>query len=245
MNETQTYTRYPAVRCWIKHLLESKYIDEDKSHFTIFGKVKRVRLIATILEKREIINNESSEGSEFDEDSSNMRIEFDLEDGTGLIRATLWRADPEDYADFKKGDLIDITGLPRNWKGYVSISPEIINKVKDPNFTLLLDAEILKRIKLGDIQKIPEYESDQIDEIPDEFDIDDLFEEENSFEEEDENKLQILNIIKEKSSDGEGVSFNEIKSLLDIPEKDLRDYLQTLEMESKIYESETDLFQIL
>ncbi|MEJ2249581.1 MAG: OB-fold nucleic acid binding domain-containing protein [Candidatus Lokiarchaeota archaeon] len=242
---SETYKRFPAVRCWIKHLLESKYNEEDKSHFTIFGKVKRVRLIATILEKREILNSEMTESSEFmDEDeNSNMRIEFDLDDGTGMIRATLWRADPEDYKDLKKGVIVDITGLTRNWKGFVSISPEILKEVEDPNFKLLLDAEIIKRVKMGDIYEIPEYESEQIDNIPDEFDLDDLFDEEETIEEEDKVEQQIINIIKENSSSEEGIDLNRLKSLIDLSEKELKEILQKLEIKSKIYQSENGVYQ--
>jgi hypothetical protein len=162
-----------------------------------------------------------------------------------LIRATIWRANPEDYNDLVSGDIVDVTGILRNWKGFVSLSPDFIKKVDDPNFKLLLDAEIIKRIKFGDIYEIPEYESEQIDEIPDEFDIESMFDEEESYEEEDENKIRIIEIIREKSSDGEGVSFKDLKSIIDISEKDLRTYLQELEIESKIYESETNVYQLL
>ncbi|GAH77448.1 unnamed protein product, partial [marine sediment metagenome] len=34
---TQSYAFFPAIRCWVKHLLEGKYNAEKKSLFTIFG----------------------------------------------------------------------------------------------------------------------------------------------------------------------------------------------------------------
>ena len=107
MNEVQSFKRFPAIRCWIKHILEGSYSSEENSMFTIFGKTKRVRIIATIIDKREIITTQQN-GEEMrfeDEDHSNLRIEFDLDDTTGLIRAILWRVNPEKYYDYMKGDI--------------------------------------------------------------------------------------------------------------------------------------------
>ena len=124
MNETKKLKRYPAVRCWIKHIIDAAYLNEDKTFFSIFGKFKRVRLIATILDKREVLSNpsninetDSNEDLEI-EDDSNLRIEFDLDDGTGQIRAVIFGADPEIYKDLFTGDIVDIIGLLRRWKSY-------------------------------------------------------------------------------------------------------------------------------
>ena len=57
MSETQRFERFPAIRLWIKNILQGSYSNEDNSFFTIFGKTKRVRIVATIIEKREIINS--------------------------------------------------------------------------------------------------------------------------------------------------------------------------------------------
>ena len=118
--------------------MEGKYSIEDKSLYTIFGKLKRVRIVATIIDKREIITTQSTD-SDFvleDDNGSNLRIEFDLDDGTGLIRAILWKANPDQYKDFIKGDIVDVVGLIRSWNENIQVSPEIINKIKEPNFIL-------------------------------------------------------------------------------------------------------------
>jgi len=244
MSDIKSYKRSPAIRCWIHHILEGKYSEEIRSLYTIFGEVKRIRIVATILRKREIIMNQPTGDDEFvdnDDNDSNMRVEFDLDDGTGIIRANIWRVNPEMYMEYKEGDIIDIVGLINYWNGYTSIIPEIIKIIKDPNFLLLRDAEIIKKIKMGDLKDIPEdmIPNDLIDEIPDEIDLNDLYEdEEDSIT--DDIKDQIFKLIDENQ---QGISFNALKNKLNLSDEILNDYIRDLEMESKIYQSEENIFQ--
>ncbi|MBY8981842.1 MAG: hypothetical protein KGD57_02770 [Candidatus Lokiarchaeota archaeon] len=246
MNEVQTFRRFPSVRCWIHHILQGKYSQNNKSLYTIFGQIKRVRVIGNITEKKEILNNQNMTDEDFfeEEDSKNVRIEFHLDDGTGLIRATLWSVNPENYKEYEKGDKIDIIGLIKNWKGFISISPEIIKKVNDPNFTLLCDLEIIKRIKNGDIKEIPEID-DEIFGINnnniDEIDVNSLFQDDNP--EKSEKIEELFLFIEEHTLNGEGVSFQQLKELLNISEEELKEHLKSLEIESRIYQSEDSVYQ--
>ena len=181
------------------------------------------------------------EGFIDDEENSNMRVEFDLDDGTGIIRAIVWRVNPEIYSEYKEGDIIDIVGLIRYWNGYTSITPEIMKKIKDPNFILLRNAEIIKKIKKGGLKEIPEdiFQGNLIDEIPDEIDLNDLYE-----DEEDSNKNnikdQIFSLIDQHE---QGISFKDLKQKLNLSDEMLNNYIRDLEMESKIYQSEENIFQ--
>ena len=244
MSDTKSFKRLPAIRCWIKHILEGSYSTEEKILFTIFGEVKRVRVIATIVDKREIIKTQSTDDEDIldEDDGNNVRLEFDLDDGTGLIRAILWNVNPEKYETYNKGNIVDVIGLIRYWNSYVSISPEIIRIIEEPNFFLLRDAEIIKKIKSGNIQKIPvlNNEGASIDEIPDEFDIDELFEEKEKVEIND-TKEKLYSLIEENSKDG--ISFKELKQKLKISEDELKSNIRDLEMESRIYQSEEKVYQ--
>ena len=246
MSESQRFERFPAKRLWIKHILQGSYSNEDNSFFTIFGKTKRVRIVATIIEKREILNPQttSNEMAIDEDEASNTRLEFDLDDGTGLIRAILWRVNPDLYNDFKKGNIVDVIGLLRRWKEYTSLSPEIIRKINEPNFILLRNAEIMKKIKSGEIYQIPtpSKEGSEKGEFSNEIDIDDLFEGDQSYEN-DDIKEKVYVLIENQSKDGEGINFKKLLKMLDIPEEDLRNYLKDLEMESKIYQSEENIYQ--
>jgi hypothetical protein len=246
MSEPQSFKRFPTIFCWIKNVLEGRYSREDNSLFTIFGKVKRVRIVATIVDKREFINTQTSTEDTFldDDNTTNSRLEFDLDDGTGLIRAVLWNANPEQYKDFVKGDIVDIVGIVRQWKDFTSISPEIIRKIDNPNFILLRNAEILKKIKSGEIQKIPDISEEEfeIDEISGEIDINDLFEGDQIFDG-DDLKEKIYSIIAKYSSEGNGISFKKLKETAQISEEELKRFVRDLEMESRIFQSEKNFYQ--
>lgn len=147
-------SEFPAIKCMIKHLLEGTFSEDDFSLYTIFGKLKNVHIIGTIIEKREEIYQR--------EDEEKQRIIFEIDDSTGVIQAIEWDADFEKYENLKKGDVIDIVGyFPKKWNQFNSISINFIMKVEDPNLILLRNAEIIKKIKLGEIQEIPDL-SDKI-----------------------------------------------------------------------------------
>ncbi|MHA1756931.1 MAG: OB-fold nucleic acid binding domain-containing protein [Promethearchaeota archaeon] len=246
--EVQRFKRYPTVHCWIKHILEAVYSAEDKSFHSIFGKIKRVRILATILDKREILSVQNDNfNSDFENDltSTSYRIEFDLDDATGQIRAVIWGADPKNYEEFKKGDLVEIVGLLRKWKDFITLSPEIIKKVDDPNLKLLRDAEVIKRLKFGELFEIPEDLGGDtiIDEIPATIDVDSLFESDESDSEDNSIKERIYQIIKESTDAGKGIKFNTLIEKIKISAEDLRKYLSDLIIESKIYQSDEDIYE--
>ena len=51
MTEKQIFKRYPAIRCWIKHILEGFYDENERILYSIFGKLKRIRMVTTIINK--------------------------------------------------------------------------------------------------------------------------------------------------------------------------------------------------
>ena len=228
--------RSPAVHCWIKHLVEGTFSDEDKFLYTIFGRIKRARILGTIVDKRELIASQPTESeSAFDSDiDSELRIEFDLDDSTGLIRATLWQADPEKYENFHTGDIVDVVGIVRKWKDFINISPEIIKKVEDPNYILLRNAEIIKQIQSGDTMEIPEQvgSNSKNGDFPNEIDVNALF------EDKDDLRDQIYTIIKASSNRGTGVKIDDLMKKIESSEGEIVKNIKLLEKESKIYVSE-------
>ncbi len=240
MSGTQSYAFFPAIRCWVKHLLEGKYNAEKKSLFTIFGALRRIRLVATITNREDFVSNTST-------GELNTNLRFELDDGTGLISAVKWDVDLEKYNDLNQGDIVDILGLVGFYGDTAQIRNIIlIKKVKDPNYILLRDAEIIKKIKSGDIHEIPiDSETDEefsFDNMSDEIRIDKIFGEEQPSEV-DKLKEKIFSIIFEYSQDGNGISLKELQLKLQIPENKLRTYINDLAMESRIYPTEEDIYQ--
>jgi hypothetical protein len=240
MSGTQSYEYFPAIRCWVKHLLEGKYKVEEKSLFTIFGALRKMRLVATITNREDFVSNTST-----GELSTNLR--FELDDGTGLISAVKWDVDLDKYDDLNKGDIVDILGRVGFYGDTVQISNiKLIKKVKNPNYILLRDAEIIKKIKSGDLHEIPiDSETDEefsFDNTSDEIRIDKIFGEEQPSEV-DKLKEKIFSIIYEYSQDGNGISLKELQFKLQIPENKLRTYINDLAMESRIYPTEENIYQ--
>ncbi|MFX1376503.1 MAG: hypothetical protein ACFFA0_11890 [Promethearchaeota archaeon] len=233
MRERTNYKRNPAIHCWIKHIEEGKYNENENVIHTIFGKVKRARLIATIIEKNEkLIESDEFEIGLEDDSKTNVRLIFSLDDNTGLIRAYKDKVNPENFITYNIGDVVDVVGRVSKKGGYMSLWIEIINKVEEPNLILLRNAEIIKRIKLGDIQEVPSLS-----------DVDDLFEDEFSFTNEDDLKEKVFSVIVSQSINGKGITFERLRKEIKIPDIELRSYLNDLILESRIYESDKDNFE--
>ncbi len=225
--------RLPAIHCWIKHLLEGQFMAEKNMVNTIFGSIKRVRIIGTIVEKKlKGINNTTPQ---YNNEILNTRIELELDDSTGLIRANIWSGNPKPYKELKKGDLVDVVGLINYKYDNLSISTEIIKKIENPNKLLLRNAEIIKKIKFGKIDFFQETEQEKsnIDLL--------LFEQPTNSK--DQFRESVFSIIDHFSQNENGISFTDLLNKIEISEDKLRRYIRDLEMESKIYQSEENFYQ--
>lgn len=233
MSERTSYKRNPAIHCWIKHIEESKFNENENIFLTIFGKVKRVRLIATIIEKNEkLIESDEFEIELEDESKANVRLILSLDDSTGLIRAYKDKVDPESYSVYDVGDIVDVVGRVSKRGGYMSLWIEIIKKVEEPNFVLLRNAEIINRIKSGDTQEIPVLS-----------DVNNLFEDEFNYAERDDLKEKVYSVIESYSTNGKGINFEKLRIEIKMPDIELRSYINDLILESRIYESDKDIFE--
>jgi len=242
MTETSQYVRFPAIRCWIKHILDGYYDEIENLSHTIFGKVKRVRLIATIRDKYEFPSFDS-------ETTSNINLELD--DGTGLIRAFKWKVEPEEIARYEIGNLAYFIGVLQTRKGVTSLRIEIIKIITDPNEFLLHDVMIIKKIKSGEIVEIPIVDQ-KLNEIGNEFgeyDDNSIISPENSQQALDDNKTEdsikemIFSIIEENSHNGKDTHLKELKIKMQITENKLKRYIRDLEQTSKIYMSDENVYQ--
>ena len=248
MSTARSYEFSPPIRCWIKHLLEGKYNATEKSLYTIFGTLKRVRIVATITNREEFMSKRSTDiDSPTEEINTNLR--FELDDGTGIISAVKWNVDVENYGDINKGALVDVLG----WVGFYGEKVQInniafIKKIKNPNYVLLREADVIKKIKSGDLHKIPENSGSELeedtffDDIPSEIDVEKLFSETKT-PKVDKNKEEIFTIIYEYSQDGNGISLEELQQRTNVSENKLRMYISDLVMESRIYPTEENIYQ--
>jgi RPA family protein len=235
MMESKFPKRFPGIQCWIKDILEGVFSTEENILFSKYGKIKRIKIVATIIDKGIFPKSDSDE----------FRIVLTLDDSTGLIRAVAW-GEPDAYEDYKVGDIVELVGIiPKTWNDYHSLKPEIIKKVDEPNLILLRNAEIINRIKFGEIEEIPVLHNggNDIEEFSDEIDVTTIFESEDHTTKHDEIKEKIYLIVEEYSTRGNGISFEKLKQEVKISEKDLRKHTNNLILESRIYKSDKDNFE--
>ncbi len=246
MSDKMSFKRNPAIQCWIKHVLEGQYNEEEKFFYTIFGRVKRIRCIATIINKSEKLVESNEVDMRIEEDfNSNVRLDFDLDDSTGVIRAIIRNINPENFKSFNKGDIVDVVGRASKFGEFVFLWIEILKKVEEPNLILLRNAEIIEKIKHGEIQEIPESinKGKNIEEFSDEIDVATLFENEGEDIPRDDKKEKIYLIIEEYSARGSGINFEKLKQEVKLSDNELKSYLNDLILESRIYESDNDNFE--
>ena len=142
------FKRHPAKRSFIGDLIEGQWNDEEKILSTRYGNLKRVRLCGTLINKKEVVEQNSEDSFLAESFESNSRLSFQIDDGTGQLWGTLWGIEPNEYDHLIKGDLIDFVGIVRFYKSNVAVTAEFVRKVKDPNKVIYHSLEVLRKRKL-------------------------------------------------------------------------------------------------
>jgi RPA family protein len=155
-NSQPKFIRSPSRLVFIEDLINGLWNDTDKLMMTRYGNIKRSRIIGTIIDKREVIDDAQNESFIADTEKSRSRISFLIDDGTGRVWATLWGADPKDFEKYQKGDLILLVGLIRSYRNQPTISFDFIVKIVNPNVEINFRLEILRRRKFE-----PKFEFEQ------------------------------------------------------------------------------------
>ncbi|MFW9785378.1 MAG: hypothetical protein ACFFFB_24065, partial [Candidatus Heimdallarchaeota archaeon] len=122
---------------------------------------------------------------------------------------------------------------------------EIIKNVEEPNQILLRNAEIINRIKSGDIQRISDVSevSHRVGEMSKEIEVNKLFEDDLESIEVNEIKEKVFSTIQSYTNKGRGIDFAHLIKEINIPDIELRTYLNDLLLESRIYESDDDNYE--
>jgi len=123
----------PAHKLRISEIIEGSIErPDDQSSKTILVtklgiRTSRVRVMGTIVD---IFRSELSD-----------YMNFTLDDGTGTIRVKVWSEKPV-ISEIRIGDIVDVIGLVRLYRDEVYLIPELVIKVKDPNWELVRELEL-------------------------------------------------------------------------------------------------------
>ncbi len=231
-NNTKRYTRFPFVRVFIKDLNEGNWNFEENMLESRYGKLKRVRICGTIINKREVIE-ESQDDSFLVEDSGpNSRISYHIDDGTDRLWATIWNVDVERYEHLKTGTLVDIVGIVRIYNNRIQVTLDYIRAIDDPNIETYHRIEVLKKRKLEPSHEVSKQDRNSTGDFDfdlpdDDFDFEDsddfLDEDDDFFEDESFDNEISSEDIEEISSKDDNVAINEVQ---DLDKSDLGDQIR-------------------
>lgn len=196
--------------------------------------VTRVRVMGTVVNKfiRE------------DQNYATLRID----DGSETVSLRAWQEAAREFDKFNLGDIIDVIGRVREFNGEIYLTPELIINVKDPNWELVRELEIItlrrEAIAAGvrpkfiksvtkesnittarDVAEVAEAEEEPLPVVPDEF------------------KKKVAIAI-EKLDTGSGVEPIKIANELNLSLSQVNDALRVMFVEGDVFEPTPGKFRL-
>ncbi|MHA1310491.1 MAG: OB-fold nucleic acid binding domain-containing protein [Candidatus Helarchaeota archaeon] len=235
-DEQKYQKRATAYKFNIEDINKSQLINGDfGQYFSNYNlKIKRVRIMATVIEKREFEGGENLDLSTSNTDRSAYGF-LVLDDGTGTIRLKVWKENVKMLYDINIGDIVDTVSILRKYQDEIYLSPEFITKIEDPNWELLRELEIIQLKKIYPLMS--EEQNHKIEKKSVKSNKEKIINDEIG----DANNLlenKILNIIK-SSEDSEGISRDELYKILSNSKFDIDESLKELINKGKIVEHTT------
>ena len=162
IDEQKFQKRATAYKIAINDINSGEYISDDFGSYlkNLNLKITRVRIMGTVIKKREYAGGENPDLSDGISERSDHTF-LVLDDGTGTIRLKTWKKDIEMLDRIAIGDIIDTVARIRKYQDEIYIVPEFVKKIDDPNWELVRELEImkLKNIYLNNIDEIKEFSS--------------------------------------------------------------------------------------
>ena len=157
-DDASRFKRLPVMRVLIQDVTEGQWIEEEKMVSTRYGRIKRVRICGTVIDRKEPVQDTAEESFLDDSFNQNTRLSFQVDDGTGRIWGTLWGIDIEDYAHLQPGAIVDIVGIARQYRNRISLTCEYVRHLQDPNWETMHILRVLERRKF-----VPKFEIETIE----------------------------------------------------------------------------------
>lgn len=134
-------TRDTAVKLRIKDIAEGEFVKSTERWEPNYlvtpsnGGVSRIRVLATVVSKF------------VSEDKKYSNITMD--DGSSTITVRAFKEKQELLEGIQAGDVVDAVGKPREYLGERYLVPELVNKIKDPNWELVRKLELMLKTPTG------------------------------------------------------------------------------------------------
>jgi hypothetical protein len=132
---------FPAPPARIKDLAGGIYDVSEKELQTIYGKIKRVMLVAVIVKRDFTAATETEDGK-----ARKNRINLVLEDGTSSIKATWFGVDEDNAKEYEVGDIVKIVAKVSEYQNEINLLIDGMKKISDFNDELYQRAKILEKL---------------------------------------------------------------------------------------------------
>ncbi len=219
----------------VKELLEGEYLSSEEEApylITPWGeKVSRARVMGTVVNKW------------VREDGGYCTVHLD--DGTGVISLRGWGETVRELDELKVGDLVDVIGGIREYLGERYLRPYLLLKVKDPNWEVVRELEILLNRRKALARGIRPKPALKPGAEPQEGPVEEVEREEIELEllgvPEELKKKALLAL--ERLDRGEGVGEEELEKELGVGRKEVEDLLLVLMDEGEVFEVRAGKYQ--
>lgn len=204
------FTKKPiAYKLWIRDLVNGKINEGERCVEVRDLKVKKARILGSVIRKYE------------SEDGKYAFIVLD--DGSSSIRIKAFRESVPELKKVKVGDILDVIGRVRFKDSEIYLVPEIITKIRDPNWEIVRRLELLRLDKLrrkghGGIEILEEV-------------VEDVY-------------TKVIKGIRELDS-GEGVEVEELSKKLKLSKEECEKIIKELLVRGEIYEPKPRKYKIL
>ena len=257
----------PTIRCRIVELKEGIYNKDEKGINTIYGLIKRTRIVGTVIYKKIQSNPNQEEEMIKSSQGSSIRLSFQIDDGTGIILVNFWNVLEKLDQQIIRGDLVQVVGRVSIYQDNVQINGEIVKKINNPNEELLHEIEMIKFLKKFGKRDLSSIKDNEEESILKEDNIDgfsekssnspkteikeakyssDEFGEFNNFIndiDEDELEEKIVKIIKSHDK-GDGVELNTLIEIIGGDMDLIEDILKKMCLNTKIYKISNNIYKL-
>jgi len=133
---------FPSPPARIKDVVGGVFDATNKELETIYGKVKRVLLVAVIIAKKY-----TPAGQSDGEKPKKSLLNLTLDDGTGIIQGTWFGVDEDTVDEYDIGDSVMLTARIGAYENKINIIIDGIKKISNLNDELHHRAQILKKLQ--------------------------------------------------------------------------------------------------
>ena len=212
--------RATAYKLHTSVLISGKWVEKPTGRYVLTNsglEVQRARVMGTVVDK--FISSQSDYGS------------ITIDDGTETIRVKGWKNQNSLLNSVQIGDIVDVIGKVREYRGEIYLVPELIINVADPNWELVRELEIMlfqpreKTVPVKEEVGVSDENKTLAKELVDKIG-------------------HVLEII-EEMDEGEGVDFDTIKTETGLSQKELESCLIELLSDGTIYEPRPQTYRKL